>query len=61
MSDDHSLELVIGGQPHLRCTADGCSFRYNFLGKTTKIPVSLMHLVEDAHQQAWPPYEQAMP
>lgn len=46
------MELVIGGQPHLRCTAPGCSFRYNFLGKTTKIAVSVMRLVEDTHQEA---------
>ena len=48
----HEMELVIGGQPHLRCTTDGCSFRYNFLGKTTKIAVCTMHLVEQAHREA---------
>lgn len=51
-SDDrdlHGLELVIGGQPHLRC---GCGFQFRFHGKTTMIAMKVMRLIEDAHQSA---------
>lgn len=50
MSDDHSLELVIGGQPHLRCTA--CGFRFNFHGRATVIAASTIALVHNAHKEA---------
>lgn len=50
--ETHWMELVIGGQPHLRCTGPGCSYRYNFLGKATVISTRVIRLVEDAHQKA---------
>jgi len=44
------MELVIGGQPHLRCT--DCTFVFNFPGKSTKIAMSIMTLVQNAHRES---------